>query len=613
MTIAWMTYTMLITLLLFAGALAGEFVCRAMRWPTRFVWCAAICLSIGLSLRALVRRADVDPRSMVTVTASTSRAETPAVERPTAAASDRVMRIVRKPLELPTRQIEALNSTALVAVGRALPGGLVAASVFGLCGLILIVTRIRRMTRRLESRRIDGYEMLISDDIGPALLGVLRPQIVVPRWVLGLGDLERGVILEHERQHAAARDPILIAAGALAIALAPWNLALWAMFARLRLAIELDCDQRVLTCHCDARRYGRVLVSVYEQANAEHMQLAFVARRSNLERRIRRLVERAPRLVSSRGLAALASALVLIAAACETAAPTQVASDSLAPNTSIVGAMPRCIQRSDSALVRFEEMRSLARQRHPELVANIQSRDTFVAFLLDENCGILRDTVLSFAGADSSGRRLNAMFAKAFGDTSEWGRPAGVTFVYSPDRKNFLMIGYAVRLSEAYRARISRTPCGIGIRFDESCNMSGPLELRMLDSVHALIAVRRFRAPNQGVDNLFLITLSHPRRELATQSMLHGIVVYQSGAVYVEDFLATQPLLWFGTPTTRGVESMKHRYKVDVSVIDDVLGIAHYVRHKLTLEQVAKLRPSSVCAGPAGSCFEVDGLRVEFP
>jgi hypothetical protein len=429
--------------------------------------------------------------------------------------------------------------------------------------------------------------------------------------VLRLDDVERLVILEHERQHAAARDPILIAAGALSIALAPWNLALWAMFARLRLAIEFDCDQRVLMSHCDARRYGDVLVAVYEQANAERMQLAFVARRSNLERRVRRLVERAPTLVSSRGLAALATALVLIAAACETVAPTRVTFDSLTPNTSIVGAIPRCIRRSESVLHVFEEMRSLARKRHPELFAKIQGRDNFVAFLFDENCTLLRDSVLSFAGLDSSDRRPSVMFAKAFGDTSEWARPAGMTFAYSPDRKSFLMIGYAVRPSAAYRARIARTPCGIGIRFDENCHVQGPLVLRMLDSVHALIAVRRFRAPNEGVDNLFLITLSRPHRELATQSMLHGIVNYQSGAVYVEDFLALQPLLWFGTQTMRGLDDLKR--KRDVSIIDDVLGIAHYAGHKLTLEQVAKLKPVSVCAGPPGSCFEADGRRVEFP
>jgi len=614
MTIAWMTYTMLITLLLFAGAFAGEFVCRAMRWPTRFVWCAAICLSIVLSVRALVPKAGVNVQSSITVAASASIVETPVVEHSTAA-SDRVMRIVRQPLELPTRQIEALDSRVLAAVGRVLPAAIVEAGLLGLCSLVLIVTRIRRIMRRLDAQRVDGCDVLVSDDVGPALLGVLRPQIVVPRWVLALDDVERGVILEHERQHATARDPLLIAAGALAIALAPWNLALWAMFARLRLAIELDCDQRVLTSHCDARRYGSVLVAVYEQAYTERMQLAFVARRSNLERRIRRLMERAPNLVSSRGLAALATALVAIAAACETVAPTRVASDSLASNKSIVGAMPRCIQRLEPAPAIHEEMRSLARERHPELFANIQG-DKFVAFVLDENCAVLRDTVLADSGIHifDKSPRGRALFAKAFGDTSEWNHGSGMSLYYnSSDRKRFLIVAYTVRPSAAYRARISRTPCGIGIRFDEGCFMSGPVELRMLDSVHALIAVRRFRTPNEGVGNLFLITLSRPRRELATQSMLHGIVNYQSGAVYVEDFLATQPLLWFGTPTTRGLESMKHRYKLNVSVIDDVLGIAHYVGHKLTLEQVAKLRPASVCAGPPRSCFETDGLRVEFP
>ena len=80
MTIAWMTYTMLIALLLFVGALAGEFVCRAMRWPTRFVWCAAVGLSIGLSARALVSAVgDGGPQSTITMAASTSRDPMPLV------------------------------------------------------------------------------------------------------------------------------------------------------------------------------------------------------------------------------------------------------------------------------------------------------------------------------------------------------------------------------------------------------------------------------------------------------------------------------------------------------------------------------------------------------
>jgi hypothetical protein len=134
----------------------------------------------------------------------------------------------------------------------------------------------------------------------------------------------------------------------------------------------------------------------------------------------------------------------------------------------------------------------------------------------------------------------------------------------------------------------------------------------MLDSVHALVAVRRFHAPNEGVDNLFLITLSRPRPEIATQSMLHATVAYQSGALYVDNLLLRQPRLWLGTPTTRGLREFLQGV-AEVSFIDDVLGIAHYAGHKLTLEQVATLKPARACAGLAGSCFEVEGLRVEFP
>jgi hypothetical protein len=44
----------------------------------------------------------------------------------------------------------------------------------------------------------------------------------------------------------------------------PWNVALWAAFARLRFAIEADCDGRVLAARIDVRRYGRLLLKVLE-------------------------------------------------------------------------------------------------------------------------------------------------------------------------------------------------------------------------------------------------------------------------------------------------------------------------------------------------------------
>src|SRR5262245_15350048 len=51
----WMLYTLLVGVLLYAAARGAEFVCRALRLPTRFVWAAALGLTAALSANALLR------------------------------------------------------------------------------------------------------------------------------------------------------------------------------------------------------------------------------------------------------------------------------------------------------------------------------------------------------------------------------------------------------------------------------------------------------------------------------------------------------------------------------------------------------------------------------
>jgi hypothetical protein len=177
--------------------------------------------------------------------------------------------------------------------------------------------------------------VLVSSDAGPALLGVLRSRIVLPRWVLALPRYEREIILAHERAHAAAFDPALVHAAAFAIVLQPWNIGLWAIFARLRLAIETDCDRRVLGVVDDARAYGQLLITVYQRsASTRAAYIAFVTRQSNLEQRIERMT-RAPRLVSVGSMAAILAISVFATTAWVTPSPRQ------SPMSSKVSAFPR--------------------------------------------------------------------------------------------------------------------------------------------------------------------------------------------------------------------------------------------------------------------------------
>src|SRR5206468_2509002 len=67
--------------------------------------------------------------------------------------------------------------------------------------------------------------------------------------------------------HVRAGDPVLLGAACALVALAPWNPALWIILSRIRLAIEVDCDARLLHGGLSPRSYGSLLVDVAEQAS----------------------------------------------------------------------------------------------------------------------------------------------------------------------------------------------------------------------------------------------------------------------------------------------------------------------------------------------------------
>src|SRR5262249_47224216 len=125
-----------------------------------------------------------------------------------------------------------------------------------LAGMAALLARRRRRWVRVE---VDGVPVLVSGDTGPAVVGLLRSCIVLPRWAVDADPEARRLVLEHEQEHVRAGDPRLIALALVAAALMPWNPAVWWQLRRLRLAVEVDCDARVLRRRGDVRAYGAVL------------------------------------------------------------------------------------------------------------------------------------------------------------------------------------------------------------------------------------------------------------------------------------------------------------------------------------------------------------------
>ena len=313
------------------GAGAAEGALRLWRRPARGAWVAALAVTALLPLAAVL----VAPRAAMLARALVAAAPTaqgrsgpiPVHELPavvvlaTGAAGVDLLTVARE---------------ALTALERPLTLLWLATSALALLVLWRGVRALQRAARAWTPEVVDGVAVAVAPDLGPAVLGVRRPRIVLPAWALALERPLRALVLRHEQEHARAGDPALLMAGALLVAAMPWNPAAWWIARRLRAAIEIDCDARVLRAHPDVTRYGLLLLAVAQRRDRARAAVPALAALSalapsptDLERRIATMRARPlrprVRLARTLGLGAAAGASTVVALlAC--AAPDMVAS-----------------------------------------------------------------------------------------------------------------------------------------------------------------------------------------------------------------------------------------------------------------------------------------------
>jgi len=177
--------------------------------------------------------------------------------------------------------------------------------------VLRLVSTARR--RQGGSASIDGVPVLVTDSIGPATVGLWDSQVLVPRWVLALSGVQRQYVLHHEDEHRRAHDAHLLLATSLVLLLMPWNLAFWWQLRRLALAVETDCDNRVVAALGDAHGYGELLLKVAQATSrAPRLQPALLGA-GMLERRLRELVGPPRQQLQRLMMAAAACALLVLA------------------------------------------------------------------------------------------------------------------------------------------------------------------------------------------------------------------------------------------------------------------------------------------------------------
>ena len=193
--------------------------------------------------------------------------------------------------------VTVAGDSVLHSLDDVLVMGWVVVSLMLVAGALVGAARFAWRRREWEDGSLLGRRVMWSRESGPAVVGLVTSRIVLPAWVAGAGRARQELVLAHEEEHLGAHDVQLRFLAALLLFAFPWNPALWVQYHRLCLAIELDCDRRVMQRWPDRRRlYGDLLLRVGTGGGAlPAMAVAALAeRRSGLEQRIRRLLSKAP-------------------------------------------------------------------------------------------------------------------------------------------------------------------------------------------------------------------------------------------------------------------------------------------------------------------------------
>ncbi len=169
--------------------------------------------------------------------------------------------------------------------------------IFWLMGTVLLLMRMVVSQRRYR-RQLTGATPISDasvrakvlcaprDDIGPALVGLWRPSIVVPRDFDCRYDVrERALILAHEAVHASRRDVWWSLFAQFTAMLCWFHPLVWLALRAFHLDQELACDAAVLRMHAgEHRAYARAMLKTQATSMSLPMGCSWSVRHPMTER-----------------------------------------------------------------------------------------------------------------------------------------------------------------------------------------------------------------------------------------------------------------------------------------------------------------------------------------
>lgn len=451
----WMLYLTAVTALLAVGAWALERAAVRQRWPLRWAWCMG--LGGSLLLPFLARG---------TSSGAVDEAAAGSVQLgPIELAGDFPASIRSWPVELGDRLAP-------------LDGPLLAAWIVGAAAVLLFLlisaARLRRERRSWSSAEVAGRDVLLSRDTGPAVVGVFRAAVVLPRWALELDSTRRELLLAHEEEHVRAADPWLLLPALGLLVLMPWNPFLWWQTRRLRLAIEVDCDARVLRRMPRVRAYALLLLELgARRSRLPFAVAAFAEPPSFLERRLLMMTRRPARRSWPTVLLAGTLAAAATFVACDLEQPESVteALPGSGPGAAIDATVPSD-EPTPSAftdppgLINRAEIGRLLGEAYPPLLRDAGIGGRAALWLFIDEAGVVREARLAetsgYEGLDRAAEQVARRMR--FNPAKNEGRPVAtwiqvpITFQMESRSGDSMEAAARPLLESAERTRAGQAP-----------------------------------------------------------------------------------------------------------------------------------------------------------
>jgi len=195
-----MLYSVAVGVPIALAAVALAALLRRHGRPERLVWAVALVVALALPLVAL--------------SGGLERPAAPTVDSVSAAGSVAAVRVTAEPTDVSTGVIGlpefvAVADDAGMGLGNALLLAWLLASLALLGRWALATHRLRRTARTWRRDTLDGLDVWMTGNLGPAVAGALRPRVLVPSWLLSLPPGERALVLLHEQEHTYRFGPAL--------------------------------------------------------------------------------------------------------------------------------------------------------------------------------------------------------------------------------------------------------------------------------------------------------------------------------------------------------------------------------------------------------------------